>query len=129
MRRAGEIFFFAILVAALPTVVSLCELRCTAHSSGAPQTVTPRCAGHTARHERQAPRSVPADENQGCARHVLLARGNAAGIDVQISRAFTAIVSPFGSFLMAPDQWLDEEKLASADLSPPFGRGSDILRL
>ena len=129
MRRTGEIFFLAILVAALPTVVSLCDLRCTRDSSAGPQTVTPACAGHAARRQQKAPRSVPPDESQGCARHVLLARGNAVGVDGQISRAFVATIPSFGPFLVAPDQWLEEEKLASADLSPPLGRSSNILRL
>jgi hypothetical protein len=40
-----------------------------------------------------------------------------------------AVVLPLDSFLVTPDQRLENEKLASADLSPPFGRSSDILRL
>ncbi|HEV8232611.1 MAG TPA: hypothetical protein VGQ75_09710 [Thermoanaerobaculia bacterium] len=129
MRRAGGAVFLVILVAALPTVVSLCELRCRAHPVAAAHTLPTACAGHTPRHEGKAPRSVPSEEQQGCARHVLLARGNGIGIEVQISRAFVVIVPPFGSFLVAPDQRVEGEKLASADLSPPFGRSSDILRL
>jgi hypothetical protein len=129
MRRAGGAFFLAILVAALPTVVSLCELRCTAHPIVASHTVAPVCAGHAPRHQRKAPGSVPSDERNGCARHVLLARGNGTDIEVQINHALFAIVHPFGSFLVVPDQRVEGEKLASADLSPPFGRNSDILRL
>lgn len=127
MRRAGGALLLAILVGALPTVVSLCEFRCTARPVAASHADPPPCheTGHPG---KAAPRSTP-DGHDDCARHVLLARGNAPGIDVQIDRALLAVVLPLDSFRVSPDQRLENEKLASADLSPPFGRSSDILRL
>jgi hypothetical protein len=129
MHRTGGAFLLAILVAAIPTVASLCELRCTAHPVAASRTLLPACAGHAARQGGNAPRSSPSDEHNDCARHVLLAKGNGTGIDVQINRAIVAIVRLFGSFVVTPDQKLEQGNLASNDLSPPLSRSSDILRL
>ena len=130
MRRAGEALFLAILVAALPTVVSLCELRCTAFPVAASRAVAPACAGHAARQQERVPGTVPSDEHQGCARHVvLLATGSGTGTGIPINPAKVAMLRPLGSFFVAPEKRLELGKLAFSDLSPPFGRSSDILRL
>jgi hypothetical protein len=130
MRRAAEAFFLAILMAALPTVVSLCELRCTAYPVAASRAVAPACAGHAARQQESAPGTAPSDEHQSCARHVvLLATGNGTGTGIPINHSTVAMVRTLRSFLVAPEKRLERGKLASADLSPPLGPGSDILRL
>lgn len=129
MRRSGAALFLSILVAALPTVVSLCELRCTAHPVAASRTIPSPCAGHAAGNKGKVPRSVPTGEHHDCAGHVLLAKGNGTGVEIQLARTFGATIRLFGSFLVTPDQRLEREKLASADLSPPFGRSTETLRL
>lgn len=128
MRRAAGAIFIAILVAALPTVVSLCELRCSVSRLAASKTL-PSCAGHAAGKQGKAPTSVPSREHDDCAEHVLLAKGNGTGIEVQIDRAIVAILRPLDSLVVTPDQQLERGKLAAAGLSPPFGRSTDILRL
>ena len=121
--------FLALIVAALPTVVSLCELRCTASPVAASRAAAPACAGHAARQEK-APATAPSDERQGCARHVvLIATGNGTGMEVPANRAIVGIVRRFGLCFEAPDRRLERNELASADSSPPLGRSSDILRL
>ena len=129
MRRTGAAFLLTILVAALPTVASLCQLRCTAQQVATADKSPSPCAGHATGNEGKAPRSVrPAD--------IAIVRGTSflrramdTGIEIQIDRAIVGTIRPLGSFLVTPDQRLGRGTLASADLSPPLGRSTDILRL
>jgi hypothetical protein len=127
--RIGGALLLAIMVAALPTVVSLCALRCTARPVAASRTLPPLCHGRARGHEGKAPQSVPAGEHRDCAEHVLLAKGNGTGIEIQVDRTVMANAGPLGSFLVTSGQLLERGELAAADLSPPFGRSTDILRL
>jgi hypothetical protein len=128
MHRTGEAFLLAILVAATPTVASLCELRCTAPRAAATDGRASACAGHAAGKQGNAPRSAPDGEHHDCKGHVLLAKGNGTGLEIQLARTLIAIVT-LDSFVLTPDQRLEREKLASADSSPPSSRSTDTLRL
>jgi hypothetical protein len=124
--RTGVAVVVALLVAAVPSVVSLCELRCVA-SEIASETAPPACAGHGTNDETSP--SVPSGGQHDCTGHVLLAKGGATRIALQLDPAVAAALPPAGSVVPTAEEWLQGGKLESADLSPPFGRSSDILRL
>lgn len=124
MRRTGTAVVLALLIAAVPTIVSLCELRCVATEIAPSGTAPPACAGHGAEKQSEpSPRGY-----HDCAGHVLLAKGGASGIALRLDLGVVA-VPPSGSFVLALDQQPERVILESADLSPPSGRSSDILRL
>lgn len=124
LRRTGTAVVLALLIGSVPTIVSLCELRCVA-AEVAPVSAAPsHCAGHGADGESQQSPS----EHQGCGGHVLLAKGGASGIALRLDFAVVA-VAPSGSFVLALDLQPERVIPESADLSPPSGRSSDILRL
>jgi len=123
-RRTGTAVVLALLIAAVPTIVSLCELRCVAAEVAPSSTAPPACAGHGAEKKSQPSPSGHHD----CAGHVLLAKGGATDIALRLDLAIAA-QTPSGSFVLGPDQQPERAILESADLSPPSGRSSDILRL
>jgi len=122
--RTGSVALLALLIAAVPTIVSLCELRCVATEIAPSSTAPPACAGHGAEKGSQPSPS----EHHDCAGHVLLAKGGATGIAFRLDLAIAA-ETPSGSFVLGPDEQPERVILESADLSPPSGRSSDILRL
>ena len=124
-RRIGTAVVLAFLIGAVPTIVSLCELRCVAAEVAPPSgTPPPGCAGHGAEKESQpSPKG-----HQGCGGHVLLAKGGAASIALRLDLAVVAEPSS-ASLVLALDQQAERVIPESADLSPPSGRSSDILRL
>jgi hypothetical protein len=123
-RRAGTAVVLALLIAAVPTIVSLCELRCVAAEIAPVSTAPPTCAGHGAEKESQPSPGARHD----CAGHVLLAKGGATGASLRLDLS-AVVLAPSGSFVPGPDQQPEQTILESADLSPPSGRSSDILRL
>lgn len=123
-RRAGTAVVLALLIAAVPTIVSLCELHCVAAEIAPSSTAPPACAGHGADKESQPSPSGHHD----CAGHVLLAKGGATSIALRLDLTIAAEILP-GSSLLGPEQQPAKAVLESADLSPPSGRSSDILRL
>ena len=124
-RRVGPAVVLALLIGAVPTIVSLCELRCVAAEVAPVSAGTPsHCAGHGAE-----PASQPSQgEHEGCGGHVLLARGGATAIALRLDLGIAA-VPVSGSFVLALDQKRERVIPESADLSPPSHRSSDILRL
>lgn len=123
--RTGTAVVLALLIGSVPTIISLCELRCVAAEVAPPSdTAPPACAGHGADKESQPSPSG----HQGCAGHVLLSKGGATGIALRLDLAVVAVPLS-GSFLLALDQQPERVIPESADLSPPSGRSSDILRL
>lgn len=121
-RRTGAAVVLALLIAAVPTIVSLCELRCVAAGVAPPRAAPPAC--HAADKESQPSPSGHHD----CAGHVLLAKGGASGIAPRLDLS-AGVVTPSGSFVLALDQQPEKVILESADLSPPSNRSPDILRL
>jgi hypothetical protein len=123
-RRTGTAVVLALLIAAVPTIVSLCELRCVAAEVAPSSTAPPACAGHGAEKESQPSPSGHHD----CAGHVLLAKGGATGAALRLDLGFVAVL-PSGLLVLALDQQPEQTILESADVSPPSSRSSDILRL
>jgi len=123
MRQTGTAFLLAILVAALPTIVSLCELRCVA-AEIAPVSTPPACAGHEA---EKGSEPSPGGHHD-CGGHVLLAKGGSTGAALQLDLSVVLLGSS-PSFVFSADQRPEHSMLESADLSPPFSRSSDLLRL
>lgn len=121
-RRSASAVVLGLVIAAVPTVVSLCELRCVAAEVAAPSPAPPAC--HAPDKERQ---SSPGGHHD-CAGHVLLAKGGASGIGLRLDLALVAVL-PSRAFVPAVDPQPDRVILESADLSPPSARTSDILRL
>lgn len=123
-RRTGTAVVLALLIAAIPTIVSLCELRCVAAGIAPVSDDAPTCAAHGAKKGSEPSPS----EHHGCSGHVLLAKGGATGIALRLDLAVVAVPLS-GSFVLALDQQPERVIPESADLSPPSGRSSDILRL
>lgn len=124
MRKTGPAVLLAVLIGAVPTVVSLCELRCVAAEIAPVSAAPSHCAGHDAQTESQPSHR----DHEGCGGHVLLSKGGAGGIALRLDLAAVA-VSASDSFVLALDQKPARVIPESADLSPPSGRSSDILRL
>jgi hypothetical protein len=123
-RRIGTAAVLALLIAAVPSIVSLCELRCVAAEIAPASTAPPACAGHgTEKDSRPSPSG-----HHDCAGHVLLAKSGATGIALRLDLSVVA-APPSGSSVLGPDQQPEQAILESTDLSPPSGRSSDILRL
>ncbi len=112
----------ALLIGAVPTVVSLCELRCVAAEIAPANGAAPAC--HAAEKESQP---SPGGHDD-CTGHVLLAKGGGTGAALRLDRAAVA-VAPSNSLAVALVQNPERVILESADLSPPSRRRSDILRL
>ncbi|HZI65105.1 MAG TPA: hypothetical protein VFF17_00935 [Thermoanaerobaculia bacterium] len=124
MSKIGPAVLLAVLIGAVPTIVSLCELRCVA-AEVAPVSAAPsHCAGHGAEPGSQPSQSA----HEGCGGHVLLAKGGAAGTALHLDLAVPA-VPVSGSFVLTLDRKPVRVIPESADLSPPPGGSSDILRL
>lgn len=123
-RRTGTAVVLSLLIAAVPTIVSLCALRCVAAEIAPSSTAPPACAGHAAEKES---RPSPSGHDD-CPGHVLLAKGGATGAALRLDLS-AGVLAPSGSFVAGPDQQPEQTILESADLSPPSGRSSDILRL
>jgi hypothetical protein len=122
--RSGITVVLALLIGAVPTVVSLCGLKC------AENTVVASRVSHRPCHATgNASPTDPYPRHRDCTEHVLLAKAGGSGIQVILERASTAIRAQVISLAVIPDQRLESERLDSADLSPPFSRSSDILRL
>ncbi len=122
-RRAGTAVVLALLIAAVPTIVSLCELRCVA-AEIAPVSTAPACAGHgTEKGSEPSPGG-----HHDCEGHVLLAKGGSTGAALQLDLSVILLGSSL-SFVFSADQRPEQTMLESADLSPPFSRSSDLLRL
>jgi hypothetical protein len=121
------------LAASLPSLTTLCELHCaspvsvTKTVSGA--TESPACPGHAPKNAGKAPGNPARSEpDHDCGGHRLLAKGGASfetrlgGVSVGLAMTTetpTSRVTPTDGAASS----------ASPDLSPPFGRSSDILRL
>lgn len=123
-RRAGTAVVLALLISAVPTIVSLCALRCVAAEIAPASSAAPACAGHGAEKESQPSPSGHHD----CSGHVLLAKGGATGAALRLDLA-TVVAPPTSPFVAAFDQNPERVIFESADLSPPSRRSSDILRL
>lgn len=123
-RRTGIALVLALLIAAVPTVVSLCELHCVAAELAPSREALPACAGHAGEKESQP----SPNGHHDCAGHVLLAKGGGTGAALRLDLS-AVDVPPSGSFVVALDQNPERVILESADLSPPPGRSPDILRL
>jgi hypothetical protein len=123
-RRTGTAFVLALLIAAVPTIVSLCELRCVATEVAPSSAAPPACAGHGADKESHPSPS----EHHDCAGHVLLAKGGGTGAALRLDLS-AGVLAPSVSVVLGPSQQPEKAILESADLSPPSGRSSDILRL
>lgn len=124
LGRIGTAGVLALLIGAIPTVVSLCELQCVAAESSPPEkTSASACAGHGEK-EGQAPESA----HQKCGGHVLLAKGGTPRIALQLDLAVVAAL-PSGSFTPSLDRHPDRLIFESAHLSPPSGRSPEVLRL
>lgn len=125
LGRTGTAVVLALLVGAVPTIVSLCELRCVALEATPPANAdSAACAGHGAKRQGQPPQS----EHQDCGGHVLLAKGGASRIALQLDLAVVAAL-PSRSFVLALDHRPERLIFESADLSPPSRPSSDLLRL
>lgn len=123
-RRTGTALGLALLIAAVPTIVSLCELRCVAAEAAPASDAAPACAGHDARKSGEPSPGAHDD----CAGHVLLAKGGTIRIALRLDPG-VAEALPSGSSFVALDPQRGRVITGSADLSPPAGRRPDILRL
>lgn len=124
MSKIGPAVLLAVLIGAVPTIVSLCELRCVA-AEVAPLDASPsHCAGHGVEPESQPFQSA----HEGCGGHVLLAKGGAAGIALHLDLAVAAVPAG-GSFALTLDRKPGRVIPESTDLSPPSRGRSDVLRL
>ena len=122
----------AVLVAALPSVGSLCELRCASHGipveDPSEQQTTADCSGHGT--EPQEMPSGHSESGHDCGEHALLAKGGGVGFQPHLARnlVVTAGVSTASGFLNNASGHPATLSI-STDLSPPFGRRPGILRL
>lgn len=132
--RAWATPFLVTLVAALPTLVSLCELRClspgAAEEMASEAAASPACSGHGTEEAEEAPASSPFESAHDCGGHALLAKSGSVGFEVQPPRTFAGLAVVSGS----PDHVREPFSHAGAlsvstDLSPPFGRRPGVLRL
>lgn len=128
-QRTGCALVLALLVAALPSVGSLCELRCIATEVAPSRTAPPVCSGHGTEDEKEDSRNVPSGGHSDCAGHVLLAKALGTRIALQLDLAIAATLPPCGSLIPTGDPRPECGQLESADLSPPPGRGPAVLRL
>ena len=122
------------LVAALPTLVSLCELRCvspgTAPEATSDQHVSSSCSGHETDGAGEAPRGTPAESSHECRGHVLLAKSGSVGFGFQPARHFAglAVVCDASDTIAEPLSHAGILSISS-DLSPPSSRSPAVLRL
>ena len=129
--RAWTTPFLVALTAVLPTLVSLCELRCdTPVWAATDADASPGCSGHGADKSEQAPPGNPFDSRHDCGGHALLAKSGGAGFDLRLARALVGLAVATG----VPDPAREALSQAGAlsestDLSPPFARTPDVLRL
>lgn len=125
--------FMVLLAAALPTLVSLCELRCV--SPGAASTVSqeaesPACSGHRTEGADKAPAGSPSESRHDCGGHALLAKSGSVAFEFQLGRAFVGLcVVTTASGLVNDASGHSASLSVSTDLSPPFGRRPGVLRL
>lgn len=130
--RACLTLFLAASVAALPTVVSLCELRCVSPGAvHAPSEETSfTCSGHGTGEAGEATPNIPPDSSHDCGEHALLAKGGGVVFQPHLARNLVA-----AAVVSTPPGFLDNASghagtlSISTDLSPPFGRRPGILRL
>lgn len=131
MRVRGSVSVLLVaIVAALPSLMSLCELRCVSPGL-ATQSVpeapsTPTCSGHET--DSQGKGSEPSDSSHDCGGHALLAKGGSVGFEFQLAQAFVrpAIVSRRSGI---QSEASNEAFSASRDLSASSGRSPAVLRL
>lgn len=132
--RAWATPFLAALVAALPTLVSLCELRCL--SPGAAEKVASEaaassaCSDHGTGEAEETPASSPFESAHDCGEHALLAKSGSVGFEFQLARTFAGLAVASGASAPVPEAFSHAGVLSvSTDLSPPFGRRPGVLRL
>ena len=126
--RFGSIVALAVVVGAVPTLVSLCDLRC-AESVVATPTAASSESCHGSAKERGSSPTVPDSRHDDCLRHVLLARGDSSGIPIHLDRSLALAAAPVELAGVASLGRPLTEHVQSADLSPPPLRSFDILRL
>lgn len=130
--RAWATPFLVVLAAALPTLVTLCELRCVSPglaTEAVPEApATAACSGHGT--EADEKRSSPSESSHDCSGHAILAKSGSVGFDFQLARTFVglSVVSTAFGFVNSASGH-PAIMSVSTDLSPPSGRSSAVLRL
>lgn len=129
--RAWAATLLVALVAALPTILSLCELHCLTPdraAAAASEATRPSCAGHDTDRAGNAPAS-PMSEHD-CGGHSVLAIGARVGSGLQYAPISDSLPVTIGEgSLLERLAGLNKPFFASTDLSPPFDRRSGVLRL